>query len=487
VDISDPSATPATAGDADPAPAAGVAPAVGTAVLAPEAPAAGARHGKPPRAPGEARWVASLFLIPALILLVAIVLYPLVYSVVRSLFSDGPAGKVGSFIGLRNYGNIFTDTSSFESLKNNIIWVIFVPTIVTILGLIFAVLSERIRWATVFKTVLFMPMAISMVASGVTFSLIYADQPSRGLANAVTVGIHNAFSTQSQYPDEHPLNTTVLTGSPSSGFTTVKSYAPGTPALLPLVGLSLTSPPKGLVPAAAPSGGTGLQGVVWNDFKLGGGGTIGQIDPGELGLSGLTVQAVQNGKVVASTSTNAKGDFDFTGLPSGSYQLKLPGSNFGQPYNGISWLGPTKITPVGPNLITVSIIIAYLWIYAGFAMVLLAAGMAAIPRDALEAARVDGATEWQVFRRVTAPLLAPVLLVVFVTLVINVLKVFDIVFVISQSAGANGKYANVLATKLYTDYGNQQYGLASAIGVFLVLLVLPAMAFNIRRFRREQR
>src|SRR2546430_2183745 len=109
-------------------------------------------RGKPPRAPGEGRWVASLFLVPALILLAAIVLYPLVYSVVRSLFSDGPSGKVGSFIGLRNYGSIFTQNASFQALKNNIIWVIFVPTIVTILGLMFAVLSERIRWATVFKT-----------------------------------------------------------------------------------------------------------------------------------------------------------------------------------------------------------------------------------------------------------------------------------------------------------------------------------------------
>jgi alpha-glucoside transport system permease protein len=112
--------------------------------------------------------------------------------------------------------------------------------------------------------------------------------------------------------------------------------------------------------------------------------------------------------------------------------------------------------------------------------------MAAIPRDALEAARMDGATEWQVFRRVTAPLLAPVLMVVFVTMVINVLKVFDLVFIISQSAGANQKYAQVLATQLYQSYGNQQYGLASAIGVILVLLVLPAMAFNIRRFRKDQ-
>ena len=146
--------------------------------------------------------------------------------------------------------------------------------------------------------------------------------------------------------------------------------------------------------------------------------------------------------------------------------------------DGMSWLGP--------NLITPAIILAWLWIYAGFAMVLLAAGMSAIPRDALEAARVDGATEWQVFRRITAPLLAPVLLVVFVTLVINVLKVFDIVFVIEQSAGANGKYGDVLAVSLFQDFGSQQYGMASAIGVFLVLLVIPAMISNVRRFRREQ-
>jgi alpha-glucoside transport system permease protein len=172
---------------------------------------------------------------------------------------------------------------------------------------------------------------------------------------------------------------------------------------------------------------------------------------------------------------------------SGSYQFALPESNFSASYDGVAWLGSHKITPLGPSVITLSIILAYLWVYAGFAMVLLAAGMAAIPRDALEAARMDGATEWQVFRRITAPLLAPVLMVVFVTMVINVLKVFDLVFIISQSAGADGKYADVLATQLFNSYGTQQYGVASAIGVLLVILVLPAMAFNIRRFRKEGR
>jgi alpha-glucoside transport system permease protein len=192
----------------------------------------------------------------------------------------------------------------------------------------------------------------------------------------------------------------------------------------------------------------------------------------------VKVEAVQNGKVVATTKADDNGRFAFPDLTTGAYQLRLPASDFAAPYGGISWLGR--------NLITPAIIIAYLWIYAGFAMVLLAAGMAAIPREALEAARIDGATEWQVFRRITAPLLAPVMVVVFVTLVINVLKVFDIVFVMEQGAGGSGKYADVLAVSLYQAFGNQNYGLASAIGVLLVLLVIPAMAFNIRRFRREQ-
>ncbi|NUU25341.1 MAG: sugar ABC transporter permease, partial [Streptomycetaceae bacterium] len=142
---------------------------------------------------------------------------------------------------------------------------------------------------------------------------------------------------------------------------------------------------------------------------------------------------------------------------------------------------------LGPNLITPAIIGAYVWMWAGFAMVLIAAGLAAIPRDALEAARVDGATEWQVFRRVTVPLLAPVLVVVVVTLIINVLKVFDLVYIISL--GSSQKEANVLALQMYLASfgGGENQGLGSAIGIVLFLLVLPAMLFNIRRFRREQR
>jgi ABC-type sugar transport system permease subunit len=423
--------------------------------------------------------MALVFLAPALILLAALLLYPLIYSVVRSLFDDSAGGSAGPFIGLANYKHVFTDPGTLRAVKNNVIWVVVAPTVVTFLGLVFAVLTERIRWATVFKTVLFMPMAISFLASGVTFELIYADQPSRGLANAVTIGIHDTFLPSSAYPGLHPRDDSVLTGTAKTGYTSRRTYSPGTPALLPLTGLSLQSPPSSAQPAATATRSPGLSGVVWNDFRLGGGGTSGKVDAGERGLGGTKVEALRDGKVVETATAEPDGSFEFPDLTSGGYQLRLPASNFAGAYGGISWLGR--------NLITPAIIIAYLWIYAGFAMVLLAAGMAAIPREALEAARIDGATEWQVFRRVTAPLLAPVMVVVFVTLVINVLKVFDIVFVMEQGAGANGKYADVLAVSLYQAFGNQRYGLASAIGVLLVLLVIPAIASYIRRFRREQR
>jgi alpha-glucoside transport system permease protein len=118
-------------------------------------------------------------------------------------------------------------------------------------------------------------------------------------------------------------------------------------------------------------------------------------------------------------------------------------------------------------------------------MVVIGAGLAAMPRDVLEAARTDGAGEWQVFRRVTVPLLAPVLSVVFITMIINVLKVFDIVFALAPESTQQN--ANVLAFAMWQTAfaGGGNFGVGSAIAVFIFLLVLPVLALNVRRFRRE--
>jgi alpha-glucoside transport system permease protein len=189
------------------------------------------------------------------------------------------------------------------------------------------------------------------------------------------------------------------------------------------------------------------------------------------------VEVSEDGTLVASTTTDETGRFETEALPAGSYSVALSSSNFKTAFSGIEWLGPTLVTP--------AIIAAYTWIWAGFAMVVIAAGLAAISREVLEAARVDGAGEWQTFRFVTVPLLAPVLAVVLVTLVIYVLKVFDIVLVIAPSNVQAD--ANVIALEMYqTAFGARNLGLGSAVAVLLFVLVIPFMALNIRRFRAEQ-
>ena len=221
----------------------------------------------------------------------------------------------------------------------------------------------------------------------------------------------------------------------------------------------------------------GITGVVWRDFKPGGG-TPGQVETEEVGLPGVTVELRDDsGSSVATATTGADGAFAFEDVGEGEFRVAIGAATFAEPFDGISWLGP--------QLITMSMIISYTWIWAGFAMVVIAAGLAAIPRDVLEAARTDGASEWQVFRRVTVPLLAPVLTVVFITMLINVLKVFDIV--LSVAPGSVQPDATVIALAMwrqsFTAAGN--FGFGSAIAVFLFVLVIPVLLLNIRRFRRE--
>jgi alpha-glucoside transport system permease protein len=252
---------------------------------------------------------------------------------------------------------------------------------------------------------------------------------------------------------------------------------PGGVAFLGLTGIPPEQIPQGARQAVQPKPSAGsITGVVWRDFKPGGG-VPGKVETGEVGLPNVTVVLRDSaGKQVGSTSTGDDGSFAFKDLKAGSYAAGVGSQTFRKPFGGVSWLGSKLITP--------SIIIAYIWVWAGFAMVVIAAGLAAIPRDTLEAARTDGATEWQVFRRVTVPLLAPVLSVVFITMVINVLKVFDIVLSVApESSQAD---ANVIALAMWrTAFPQNDFGLGSAIAVFLFLLVIPVLALNVRRFRRE--
>ncbi|WP_328687933.1 sugar ABC transporter permease [Streptomyces caniferus] len=423
---------------------------------------------------GTRPWTAAVFLLPALLLLGALVVYPIVFSVYRSLFDASGNG----FVGLGNYGALFSDEGIRTALRNNVVWVVVAPTVSTALGLIFAVLTERIRWGTAFKLIVFMPMAISMLAAGIIFRLVYDQDPERGVANAVWVGIHDTFSDPAPFPGAKPRPHSGLAPSGGGAFTTRSVVRAGSPVKLPLVAVQ----PGGVrgaraAVAATPRPGS-VTGTVWLDFTRGGGGRPGVIDGNEKALAGLTVEAVRGGRVVASATTAADGSYVLPAAADGA-RLRLPAADFAEAYRGVDWLGPALVTP--------AIIGSYVWMWAGFAMVLIAAGLASVPRELLEAARVDGAGEWQVFRRITVPLLAPVLVVVLVTLMINVLKIFDLVYIIAP--GSSIRSANVLALQLFqSSFGTDvDEGLGSAIAVFLLLLVLPVMYVNLRRIRKERR
>jgi alpha-glucoside transport system permease protein len=424
--------------------------------------------------PGRRRryLVAAGFLLPAFIFLGIWLVYPTIYTVVRSFYD----ARGTSFVGIDNYKTLFTTDILLTAIKNNAIWVLVVPALVTAIGLVFAVLTERIRWSVAFKTAVFMPMAISLFAAGVIWHIMYTQDPSQGTLNAAVRVVKDAVNPPGVLSGATP-STNILQGSSRKGFAMARGIQPGQVAVLGLTGIP-PSDVKGGQQAVAPTQQQGaINGVVWRDFKPGGG-KPGKVEQSEVGIPGVTLNLLdQSGNQVGTTTSEADGSFGFTGLSQGTYRVSIASSTFRQAYGGVPWLGPRLITP--------SIIIAYTWVWAGFAMVVIAAGLASIPRDVLEAARTDGATEWQVFRRVTVPLLAPVLSVVFITMIINVLKVFDIVLSVAPASVQDD--ANVIALAMWrTAFGGvNNFGLGAAIAVFLFIIVIPVLLLNVRRFRRE--
>lgn len=129
----------------------------------------------------------------------------------------------------------------------------------------------------------------------------------------------------------------------------------------------------------------------------------------------------------------------------------------------------------------ISLWIVGIWLWAGFCMTILSAALKAVPTEIIEASRVDGANEWQVFWRVMFPLILPTVTVVTTTMIINILKIFDIVFVMTN--GLNG--TEVIANRMFKFIVTNQ-GRSMAIAVLLILLTVPIMIFNVQRFREQE-
>lgn len=272
-----------------------------------------------------------LWLAPALAFVGVFLVYPTIATVVRSFYNR----RGDTLIGLDNYAWFFARGDTLLALRNNIIWVVVLTAVVVGLGLLIAVLVDRVKYEGVVKSVVFLPMAISFVAAGVIWRLMYEINPNTGTLNALL-------------------------------------------------------------------GGVGVEPVTW----------------------------------LSSAPLN-----------------------------------------------TFMLIIVGVWMQAGFAMVILSAGLKGISIELLEAARVDGANERQVFRRIVLPLLAPTIAVVATTLVIFALKTFDIVYVMT-----NGNFeTEVVANRMYKElFNNTQPGRAAAIAVVLLVAIVPVMAVNIRRFQQQE-
>ena len=151
--------------------------------------------------------------------------------------------------------------------------------------------------------------------------------------------------------------------------------------------------------------------------------------------------------------------------------------------NGI--LETFKLSPVSwltnPALNNFSLMVVGTWLWAGFCMTVLSASLKAVSTEVLEAARVDGANEWQVFFKIMLPIILPSVVVVTTTMVINVLKIFDIVFVLTGGNYGTEVIANRMFKLIVTDTGRSM-----AIAVLLVVLTIPIMIFNIYRFRQQE-
>lgn len=287
-----------------------------------------------------------LYLLPSLIVMVTFIVYPGLNTFYLSLRNTdntawaGTACKAGeSCWGIfENYHYALTSTIMQTAFLNNIKWIVIMVSGTVIMGLLIAVLADRVKYESIAKSIIFMPMAISFVGAGVIWKFMYSYETGEN-----QIGLLNAILT-----------------------------------------------------------------------------TLGR--------------------------------------------------------QSVSWLTETNIN-------TVSLIVVGIWMWTGFCMTILAAGLKGVPVEILEASRVDGANEWMVFWKIMIPQILPTITVVVTTMVINVLKIFDIVYVMT-----GGNYGTeVVANRLYTEmYKNYQPGRASAIAVVLILVIVPAMIFNIRRFREQE-
>ena len=361
-------------------------------------------------------------------------------------------------------------TAMRGTIINNLWWVVVVTLFSTTIGLAIAVLADGARFERVAKSVIFMPMAISLVGASVIWRFMYVARDTTksqtGVMNGLWVGL-GELSTGLGI-----AATTFVFLIIFVGVVFVISQVAKRNWLMVAAGVVAT-------PVAAY-----VFAIVWN--ALG--------DDGSRWLVGILLTIAFLGAVAAVGQAFVQQQFPRAVLP-GVVAIAL--GWFLARYWAVwgTGIGGHRVNDEGEvisgqaiNFIqegpfnNVWLMVVLIWIQTGFAMVILSAAIKAVPTELIEAARVDGATESQVFWRVTLPQIATTIGVVVTTLIVLVMKVYDIVKVMT-----NGNFdTEVLANNMFREaFLNLDAGLGAALAMLILVSVLPIMVMNIRRMQKE--
>jgi alpha-glucoside transport system permease protein len=342
--------------------------------------------------------------------------YPVFATLWLSFTQDAP-GNAREFVGLANYTTMFGESKFWESMKNNMIWLLVVPAMSTAFGVLAAQLTDRIWWGNIAKSLIFMPMAISFVGASVIWKLIYdtrpIDQAQIGLMNAIWLKLGGGF-----------WSVVVVKVLPAL---TMGALVLAIVWVVWLVGRPLLQ---------------GAGGNLW--AKVG------------------RIIAVLIGAWLAYTL--------FTWLL-GIFSADLP---YGKEQ---TWL----TIPFWNNFF---LMIVLVWIQTGFAMVIISGALRGVPEETIEAAILDGANPFQVFFKIKMPQIMTTIVVVWTTITITVLKVFDIVLAMTNGQWETQVLANYMFDKLFRA---NDWGVGSASAMIIMLLVMPILIWNVYNARKEMR
>ena len=327
----------------------------------------------------------------------------------------------GAFVGLANYRQMAREPKFWEAMSNNMLWLAVVPAFSTGFGLLAAQLTDRISWGNIAKSLIFMPMAISFVGAAVIWKLVYDTRP----VGQDQIGVLNAVWLLFDGGISSALILKVVPALILAVFAAFMAWAVYM-ALRPLVRAE-----------------KGHRKAGWWSVPLRAG----------FAIFAVWLVWLSLGSIVSL------------------FTASLP---YGEPQ---TWL-------TIPFWNSFFLMIVLIWIQTGFAMVILSAALRGIPEETIEAAVIDGANPFQIFFRIKVPQIMGTIVVVWTTITIVVLKVFDIVFAMTNGQWQTQVLANYMYDKLFRA---NDWGVGSASAMVIMLLVTPILVWNVYNARKEIR